>query len=318
MTASTGAPRLTVIVGPTGAGKTALALAAARRLGGQIVSCDSQQVYRGMDIGTGKATAAERAAVPHHLLDVLAPDEEMTAARFIALADAAIATAASAGPVIVCGGTGLYVRALLFGLFEGPAADAALRAELEAEAAAHGVEALHARLATIDPAIAPRIERRDLRRIIRALEVHTLTGVPMSVHQAAHDHRVVPPRYPARLVGLAPPRDALYAAIDARVDGMMSAGLLAEVDALRAAGFAPPLRSQAAIGYAELHAYRAGTTTLDEAVELIKRNSRRYARRQLAWYRGDQSVTWLAAGADVDLTDLERYHRGLAAPAASV
>lgn len=305
----TAAPRLTVIVGPTGAGKSALALTVARRLGGQIVSCDSQQVYRGMDIGTGKATAAERAEVPHHLLDVLAPDEEMTAARFIALADAAIAAAASAGPVVVCGGTGLYVRALLFGLFEGPPADPALRAELEAEAAAHGVEALHARLAVVDPVIAPRIERRDLRRIIRALEVQQLTGTPMSAHQAAHDHRVVPPRYPARLIGVAPPRDALYAAIDARVDGMLTAGLLAEVDALRAAGYAPPLRSQAAIGYAELHAYRAGEHDLPTAVDLIKRNSRRYARRQLTWYRGDASVAWVATGADVDLTDLERYHR---------
>jgi tRNA dimethylallyltransferase len=273
------------------------------------VSADSQQVYVGMDIGTGKATAAERAAVPHLLLDVVRPDEEMTAARFVALADAAIADAATRGPVIVCGGTGLYVRALLFGLFEGPAADPALRAALEAEAAAHGVAALHARLAELDPEIAAKIDRADLRRTIRALEVQALTGERMSVHQARHDHRRVPPRYQARLLGLAPPRPRLYAAIDARVDGMMRAGLLDEVRALRAAGYAPPLRSQQAIGYAELHRHLAGELSLSDAVALIQRSSRQYARRQLSWYRGDASVTWAEVAADVDLADVERYHR---------
>lgn len=302
-------PRITIVVGPTGAGKSALALALATRLGGSVVSADSQQVYVGMDIGTGKATAAERAAVPHYLLDVVRPDEEMTAARFVALADEAIAQAASRGPVIVCGGTGLYVRALLFGLFEGPAADPTLRAALEAEAAAHGVAALHARLAALDPEIAAKIDRADLRRTIRALEVQALTGEPMSVHQARHDHRRVPPRYPARLLGLAPPRPQLYAAIDARVEGMMHAGLLDEVRALRAAGYAPPLRSQQAIGYAELHRHLAGELALDDAVALIQRSSRQYARRQLSWYRGDPSVAWAETAADVDLADAERYHR---------
>ncbi|HWM87205.1 MAG TPA: tRNA (adenosine(37)-N6)-dimethylallyltransferase MiaA, partial [Kofleriaceae bacterium] len=183
-------PRLVVIVGPTGSGKSGLAIQLARAIGGEVVSADSQQVYRGMDIGTGKVSPAERAGVPHHLLDVLDPDQEMTAARFVELADAAIAGAAA--PVVVAGGTGLYVRALLLGLFAGPAGDPALRARLTAEAeAAGGAPALWQRLAALDPAAAARIERNDLRRIIRALEVIELTGSRMSEHQRRHDHRRV-------------------------------------------------------------------------------------------------------------------------------
>jgi tRNA dimethylallyltransferase len=301
-------PRLIVVVGPTGAGKSACALALAEATGGEIVSCDSQQVYRGMDVGTGKATAAERARVPHHLLDVLAPDEEMTAARFVALADAAIADAAARGrPVIVAGGTGLYVRALLYGLFEGPGADPELRARLDVRAAADGVAALHAELAAVDPALAARVDPSDRKRIVRALEVFALTGVPMSEHQRRHDHRTLPPRYPHRLVGLAPARDALYRAIDARVDAMIASGLVAEVAALRAAGHLPPLRSQQAIGYAELHEHLAGRLDLSTAIELVKRNSRRYARRQLGWYRPDPAVAWATGPATVDLGSLAAY-----------
>lgn len=304
------APRLVVIVGPTGAGKTALALALAAATDGEIVSCDSQQVYRGMDVGTGKAGAAERAAARHHLLDVLAPDEEMTAARFVALADAAIADIAGRGrAVILCGGTGLYVRALLFGLFEGPPADAALRAQLDAVAAAEGTAALWRRLDAIDPDSAARIDPHDRKRLIRALEVHAVTGVTLSEHHRRHDHRRVPPRYPHRVIGLAPERAALYAAIDARVDAMIAAGLAAEVAALRAAGYAPPLRSQQAIGYAELHAAAEGVHDLARAVELIKRNSRHYARRQLSWYRGQGDVEWAPAPGAVDLADLAAYLR---------
>jgi tRNA dimethylallyltransferase len=304
-----------VIVGPTGAGKTQLALALARAAGAEIVSADSQQVYAGMDIGTGKATAAERAAVPHHLLDVVRPDQDMTAARFARLADAAVAAIAGRGrSVVVCGGTGLYVRALLYGLAEGPPADPVVRAELDAVAAAHGASHLHARLAEVDPDLATRVDRNDRKRIVRALEVHRLTGVPMSEHQRRHDHRRAPPRYPHRTVGLAPDRAALYDRIDRRVDAMLAAGLLAEVTGLRAAGFAPPLRSQEAIGYAELHAHLDGGLSLARAVELIKRNSRRYARRQLSWYRPDRSVAWHCQADDVDLASLERYLAGCQGP----
>ncbi len=300
-------PRLVVIVGPTGAGKTRLSLAIAERVGGEVISCDSQQVYTGMDIGTGKVSAAERARVPHHGIDVIRPDEEMTAARFVALADAAIAELAARGkPAIVCGGTGLYVRALLLGLFEGPPADAAVRAELSAL----GVIALRAELVRVDPVAAGKIEKNDEKRMIRALEVYRLTGEPMSAHQARHDHKQLPARYPSRLVGLQPAREALYAAIDARVDQMIADGLEREVAALRAAGYRPPLRSQQAIGYAELHAVADGTLERARAIELIKRNSRHYARRQMSWYRSDPVIEWAASPADVDLADLERYLLG--------
>jgi tRNA dimethylallyltransferase len=299
--------RLVVIVGPTASGKTRLAIDLARRVDGEVVSADSQQVYVGMDIGTGKATADERAEVPHHLLDVIRPDEEMTAARFAALADAALAGIAARGrPAIVCGGTGLYVRILLYGIFDAPPADPALRAALAAEP----VGALHARLAAIDPEAAARILPGDARRIIRALEVHALTGVPISEHQRRHDFRTLPPRYPARLVGLAPPRDALHARIDARVEAMIAAGFVDEVRALRAAGCLPPLRSQQAIGYAELHAHLDGALALPAAIEQIQRNTRRYARRQLVWYRSDPRVTWTEDPSRVDLDSLGRYLSG--------
>lgn len=304
-----------MIVGPTGAGKTRLSLALAERVGGEIVSADSQQVYVGMDIGTGKVTTAERARVPHHVLDIVRPDEEMTAARFIEHADRAIADIAARGrPVIVCGGTGLYVRALLLGLFEGPPASPELRAELSAFARAHGTDALHAELARVDPAAAAKIDPNDEKRIIRALEVFRLTGEPMSVHQAKHDHRSLPLRYPARLVGIAPEREALYRAIDARVDQMIADGLEAEVEALRASGYRPPLRSQQAIGYAELHDVAEGVVDRARGIELIKRNSRHYARRQLSWYRSPTAqpaaIEWHPDPA-VDLADLERYLVGL-------
>jgi len=298
------APRLVVIVGPTASGKTQLALELARAAGAEIVSADSQQVYRGMDIGTGKASAAERAELRHHLIDVIDPDQEMTAARFTELADRAIADAAARRvPVVVAGGTGLYVRALLLGLFAGPPADPALRARLRAD----GLPALRARLAEVDPASAARIDANDEKRTVRALEVLELTGEPMSVHQQRHDHRRVAPRYPARVIGLAPARPELYRRIDQRVDQMMSAGLLDEVIRLRAAGYGPSLRSQLAIGYAELHRHLDGVLPLGDSIRLIQRNSRHYARRQLSWYRGDPTVTWHPDPRAVAIDDLERY-----------
>lgn len=301
-------PRIVVIVGPTGAGKTRLSLAIAEHVGGEVVSADSQQVYIGMDIGTGKVTADERARVPHHVLDIVNPDEEMTAQRFVELADAAIADLAARGrAAIICGGTGLYVRALMLGLFAGPPASPEIRAELTELARERGTAALHAELARIDPPSGGKIDPNDEKRIIRALEVFRLTGEPMSTHQAKHDHRTLPRRYDARVIGLAPERETLYRNIDTRVDQMIAAGFETEVQTLRTAGFLPPLRSQQAIGYAELHDAAAGTVERARAIELIKRNSRHYARRQLSWYRADTTITWFADPAAVDLADLQRY-----------
>jgi tRNA dimethylallyltransferase len=300
-------PRLVVIVGPTGAGKTRLSLELAERVGGEVISADSQQVYIGMDIGTGKVSAADRVRVPHHVIDVVTPDHEMTAARFVELADAAIRDVWARGKhAIVCGGTGLYVRALLLGLFEGPPASPELRAELSRRE----LPDLHAELVRVDAAIAAKIDPHDQKRIIRALEVFRLTGEPMSAHQARHDHRTLPRRYEARLVGLAPERDALYAAIDARVDPMVADGLEREVATLREAGYLPPMRSQQAIGYAELHEVAAGTLERGRALELIKRNSRHYARRQRSWYRPDPSISWHAGPGAVDQDELGRYLAG--------
>lgn len=296
-----------MIVGPTGAGKTRLSLALAKATGGEIISCDSQQVYIGMDIGTGKATPEERARTRHHLLDVVQPDENMTAARFIGMADAAIADIAARGkPVIVVGGTGLYVRALLLGLFEGPPAAPEIRAEL----AKLGLEALRAELERVDPIAAAKIEKNDEKRIIRALEVFRLTGEPMSAHQARHDHRTLPRRYDTRMIGLSPEREDLYKAIDARVDEMMTLGFEQEVATLRERGYQPPLRSQQAIGYAELHAVAAGEVDRARGIELIKRNSRHYARRQMSWYRSDTTITWHPDPTAVDLDDVGRYLAG--------
>ena len=304
--------RLLLVVGPTAAGKTALALRLAEAAGAEIVSADSQQVYVGMDIGTSKASADERARVPHHGLDVVRPDETMTAARWTLVADAAIADAAARGHgTVVCGGTGLYVRALLYGLFDGPPADATLRARLEAEAdaAPAGTALLHTRLAAVDPAAAARIDRRDRVRLVRALEVFELTGETISAHQERHDYKNAPLRYDARAVGLSPPRPELHARIVARVDEMISAGLEAEVRALLGAGYAPTLRAFGAIGYREMCAYVLGKMSLPEAIAGIKSATKRYARRQLSWFRTEPTVSWYESAAAVDVDGLAAWLR---------
>jgi tRNA dimethylallyltransferase len=299
-------PRLVAIVGPTASGKTALALRLAEAAGAEIVSADSQQVYRGMDIGTGKATPEERARVPHHLIDVITPREVMTAARFAELADAAIAGAAARGrPVVVAGGTGLYLRALLHGLFPGPAAEENVRARLLGEDA----DALHRRLAAVDPAAAARLPARDVRRVVRALEVHELTGKPMSAHQADHDWRRRPERYPTRRIGLDPDPAERRARIDARVRAMLAAGLEDEVRALAAAGYDLGARAFDAIGYREVRGRLRGELAEAELLPAIQAATRRYARRQLSWFRAEPGITWYKAGAEVDVGALAAWLR---------
>lgn len=289
--------RLLVIAGPTASGKTALAVALATRLGGEIVNADSQQVYRGLDVGTAKPTSAERAAVPHHLLDVVEPGEGMDAARFVDLADAAIADVAARGRLpIVAGGTGLYLRALLHGVVAAPGRDPALRARLEEEAARLGRPALHARLAALDPDAAARIRPNDLVRIVRALEIAAGGTRPSELYA---EHAFREDRYAARLLALDPPRASLHARIDARVAEMFASGLLEEARAL-AARFGDALPPRLPIGYAEAIGCVRGELDLAEAIRRVQVAHRRYARRQVIWLRRERGVEWIAPPFDED------------------
>lgn len=285
-------PYLIAIVGPTAVGKTALALALAERFGGEIVSADSRQVYRHMDIGTAKPTAAERAAVPHHLIDIAEPDEDFSLARYQDLAYAAIAHVAARGRVpLLVGGTGQYLAAVLEG-WQIPrvAPQPELRARLETEAANSGSAALHARLASIDPAAAAGISITNTRRIIRALEVYEITGEPISTQQTKQ-----PPPYQIQTIWLTMPAEALYARIDQRVDAMMQAGLLAEVKTLVERGYGWELPAMSSLGYREFQPFFAGEATLAACVERLKFNTHGFARRQPAWFRRLPNLRQLAA-----------------------
>jgi len=289
--------RIAVIAGPTASGKTALAVELARRLGGEIVNADSQQVYRGLDVGTAKPTPEERAAAPHHLLDLVEPGEGMDAARFAALAEAAIAGIAARGRLpVVAGGTGLYLRALLHGVVAAPGRDPALRARLEEEAARVGRPALHARLAGIDPEAARRIRPNDLVRIVRALEIAQGGRRPSELFAA---HAFAPDRYDAAIFALDPPRAELHARIDARVREMFGRGLLDEARSL-AERFGDAIPPKLPIGYAEAIACVRGALPIAEAIRRVQVAHRRYARRQVIWLRRERGVEWLRPPLDPD------------------
>ena len=285
-------PRVLAVVGPTAVGKSALAMELGARMPIEIVSCDSLMVYAGMDVGTGKPTAADRAAVPHHLLDVVSPAEPFHAARWADLARAAIAGIVTRGrtPVIV-GGTGLYLRALTGGLFEAPPPDPLIRARHRAEADAAGVEALHARLRVVDPETAARILPRDLVRISRALEVFEQTGRPISELR-----RQAEPAAPlsAATVVIDPPLGDLRPRIDRRFDAMIAGGLLEEVRALRAA-FGVDARPLQALGYRQMGDFLDGRCSFDEAVAAAKAATAAYARRQRTFFKKQPAAAWRAS-----------------------
>jgi len=283
-------PRVVALVGPTGTGKTELACAVARITGAEIVSADSMQVYRGMDIGTAKPSAAQRAEIPHHGIDLVAPDEPMSAGRWAEAARAAAREIAARGrPILLVGGTGLYARAFAGGLIGGVESDPALRRELEARA----TEELRAELARCDPAAAARIPPADRVRTVRALEALRLGARPISEQQAGHAFADRP--FDVRFLALALDRDVLSARLRARVAGMFAAGLADEVRALHAAGYGRELRSLRAIGYREACALVAGELGRDEAIERAWIATRRYAKRQRTWFRAEPGLEWLDA-----------------------
>ena len=286
-----------IITGQTASGKERLAVEIARRLGGEIISADSMKVYRGMDIGTAKASADQRQAVPHHLLDIADPGETFSAARWVRLADTCIAEVhARSGVPIVSGGTPLYLKALLEGLFEGPPADPSIRARLRADALARGTHALHARLAEADPAAAARIHPNDLRRIVRALEVWELTGSPISKLQTQWGAKSF--RHRPCLAAIRRRPEDLTRRIEQRVRRMLEAGLMEEVRRLLARPGGPARGPRQALGYAEVIDHLAGRLPEEELVPAIVAHTRQFARRQHTWLSRFPGVVWLEAAPD--------------------
>lgn len=283
---------LICIVGPTAVGKTEIAIQLARHLNAEIVSLDSRQIYRGMDIGTAKPTPAQRQAVPHHLVDCVNVDQPFSVAAYQRLADIAITEILERDKrAMVVGGAGLYFRGIIDGLFEGPGADAEVRSKLQREADEHGNVALHERLRQCDPETADRVHPNNLVRVIRALEIYQLTGKPISVLQGQWKKNE--PRYPFRAFGLNMPRQALYRRIEDRVNQMMETGLIEEVKWLLDQGYPRNCVAMQSFGYKELIEYLDGKRTLDEAVALLKQNTRRFAKRQLTWFCNDSRIEWL-------------------------
>jgi tRNA dimethylallyltransferase len=285
--------RLAVLCGPTAVGKTALAVAVARRLDAEILCADSRTVYRGLDIGTAKPDAAQRALVPHHLLDVMDPTEAFTVRDFQRLAQAAIEAIRARGrlPLIV-GGTGLYIRAVVDRLrIPDVAPDEGLRVALAAEARERGPGHLHQRLAGLDPVAAARIHPHNVRRVIRALEVAALTGRPISAQRGRDDRRPA-----VAMIGLITERATLYRWIDERVDAQLASGLVDETRALLARGVPPAAPAMQSLGYKEIGGWLRGLYAYEEAVRRLKRNTRRYAKRQLTWFGRDPRIRWLEIG----------------------
>lgn len=272
------------LAGPTACGKTETGLLLAERLGGEILSLDSMSIYRGLDVGTAKPTPDERRRAPHHLLDLADPWEDFSVAQYIAAADRAVREVLDRGKVpIFVGGTGLYLRSLLRGIFEGPPADESLRQQLEARYHAVGAELFYRELTEVDPISAARLHPRDLRRLVRAREVFELTGAPLSSFQ--QEPPLDPEQRPRHVIWLHPPRDWLYARINARVDQMLEQGLVEEVRALTRLPQPLGKTARQAIGYKEILDAWDAEESLDDAIVLIKNRSRQLARRQHTWFR---------------------------------
>ena len=285
--------RLIIVTGPTAVGKTALSVALAKRLCGEIISADSMQVYRHMDIGSAKVSEEEMGGVRHHLIDILEPSEEFNVARFKQLAGEAVRDIASRGAVpIVAGGTGFYIQALLYDIdFTQTTEDPAFRREMEEKAGREGPMAIHALLREVDPRAADAIHANNVKRVIRALEFNRQTGMRISDHNEAE--RQKESAFDSYYYVLTTDRPALYERIDRRVDQMMEQGLVGEVERLRAMGCRRDMVSMQGLGYKEILSYLDGEISLDEAVRIIKRDTRHFAKRQLTWFKREREVRWL-------------------------
>lgn len=286
-------PKVIIICGPTGVGKTGVAIRMARAVNGEIVGADAMQVYRYMDIGTAKPTLAQRAMVRHHMVDVVDPDESFDAETYAnqALVIVKALQVKKKAPFVV-GGTGLYIKSLIYGLFEAGPVDPDIRAQLKREAEQQGNAVLYERLKQCDPVTAVKLHRNDTYRIIRALEVHEATGRPISEFQQRH--RFQADRLEALKFGLHMERHDLYERIDKRVDRMLDDGLLAEVKELLASGYASDLKSMQSIGYRHMIDFIEGRVDWKETVRTMKRDTRRYAKRQLTWFKADPDVIWVS------------------------
>jgi tRNA dimethylallyltransferase len=301
-------PTVVAVVGATATGKSSLGIEAAAALGGEVVSVDSRQIYRGMDIGTAKPSTADRGRVVHHLIDVAEPDDAWSLARYQRAVYALVPEilARERVPILV-GGTGQYLRAILDGWAPGPR-DPEVRARLEAEARSTGPQTLVDRLARLDPAAAAAIDSRNLRRVIRALEIYSVTG-----KTSAERPRAVAPGFDAVRIGLTLPRDELYRRVDERIDSMIDRGLIGEVRALLERGYTRDLPSMSAIGYRELAAHLAGEIDLEEAVRQMRRATRRYVRSQANWFRGDDSrIRWFVPSPGYEGEAIDAMRLGLA------
>lgn len=296
--------RIICVAGPTASGKTALAVALAKALDGEVVSCDSMQIYRGMDIGTAKPTREEREGIPHHMLDVADPAESFSVGQYVALADPIVQDILRRGKTaIIAGGTGLYMDSLIAGRDFAPRPSTGKREILETLAREQGIEAVLAKLRQVDPDSAARLHPSDHRRIIRAMEVYQETGVTITQHNAQTRRR--PPRYRPLWLGITfAQREELYRRIDRRVEEMMTQGLAQEVRGLLAGGLSPQATAMQAIGYKEMAQALAGEISLAAAVERIQQGSRRYAKRQLTWLRRNPDIHWLVRQGEEEIVSL--------------
>jgi len=285
-------PKLIILAGPTAVGKTASAIELAKALRGEILGADSMQIYRYMDIGTAKPTHQERAQAPHHLIDIRDPDQPFDAFQYVQEARKVIDYVVRRRKIpLVVGGTGLYIKALLGGIFEMAAVDEGIREQLRRMTESEGTDALYARLKACDPKTAARLQPNDTYRVLRALETFEATGVPITEHQRAHGFQDAP--YHVFKIGLSIERDALYDRINRRVDAMVAEGFPREVQTLLDMGYSEELKSMQSIGYRHMVDFIRGRTSRDAATALMKRDTRRYAKRQMTWFKADSHFQWM-------------------------